>query len=82
MLTIKCKNCEMILESHPTKTRSCQCENFTNIRGTNISAKNLSLVEIIYNPLEKKLPLLKKQDMDFQEKRKQRKIRKLNFEER
>ena len=82
MLIIRCKNCGKQLESHPTKLKSCQCENLTSIRGTNISGKNLSLVEIIQNPKEKKLPLLNKQDMEFQEQRKQRKIRKLDFEER
>ena len=82
MLVIKCKNCNKQLESHPTKTKCCGCENITSIRGTSISGKNLSLIEIIQNPKEKKLPLLNRQDMEFQEKRKQRKVRKLDFEER
>ena len=82
MLVIKCKNCDKILQEHPTKMRCCQCENLTSIHGTSISAKNLSLVEIIQNPLERKLPTLSKKDLEFQEQRKQRKIRKLDFEER
>ena len=82
MLVIRCKNCEKQLEGHPTKTRSCQCENYTSIRGTNISAKNLSLVEIIQNPRNKEMPVLSKQDMEFQETRRQRKVKKLDFEER
>ena len=80
MLKIRCKNCGKELEGHPTKTKSCQCPNFTSIRGTNISGNNLSLVEIISNPKEKKLPLLSRQDMEFQEQRKQRKVKKLDFE--
>ena len=80
MLVIRCKNCGKQLESHPNKMKSCQCENFTSIRGTNISGKNLSLVEIISNPKEKKQPLLSKQDMEFQEERKKRKVKKLDFE--
>ena len=82
MLVIRCKNCGKQLESHPSKTKSCQCENFTSILGTNISGKNLSLVEIISNPKEKKQPLLSKQDMEFQESRRQRKVKRLDFEER
>ena len=82
MLVIRCKNCGKQLESHPTKTRSCQCENYTSIRGTNISAKNLLLVEIIQNPKDKKMPLLSDRDMEFQESRRQRKVKKLDFEER
>ena len=82
MLVIKCKNCGKILEEHPTKMRCCQCENLTSIRGTNISGKNLALIEIISNPKEKKLPFLNKEDMEFHETRKKRKIRKIDFEER
>ena len=82
MLLIRCKNCNKQLESHPTKTRSCQCENLTSIRGISISAKNLSLVEIIQNPKEIHQPLLSKKDLEFQEQRKQRKVRRLEFEER
>ena len=82
MLLIRCKNCNKQLESHPTKTRSCQCENLTSIRGTSISAKNLSLVEIIQNYQEIQQPILSKKDLEFQEQRKQRKVRRLEFEER
>ena len=41
---------------------------------------NLSLVEIIQNPREKKQPLLSKHDMEFQEERRKRKVKKLDFE--
>ena len=83
MLVIRCKNCNKQLESHPTKTRSCRCENFTSIRGTNISGNNLSLVEIIVNTTQNpQNSSLSKKDLEFQEKRKQRKVRKLDFEER
>ena len=69
------------LEGHPTKTRSC-VENFTSIRGTNISGNSLSLVEIIQSPSKKKQSLLSKQDMEFQEQRKKRKVKRLDFDER
>ena len=82
MLVIRCKNCGKQLEGHPTKTRSCQCENFTSIRGTNISGNSLSLVEIIQSPSKKKQSLLTKQDMEFQEQRKKRKVKRLDFDER
>ena len=82
MLVIRCKNCGKQLESHPTKVKSCQCENITSIHGTSISGKNLSLVEIIQSPKHKEQPVLSKQDMEFQEQRKKRKVRKLDFEER
>ena len=80
MLVIRCKNCEKILESHPTKTKSCQCENFTSIRGTNISANNLALVEIVTSNPIKQQPLLSNTDLSFQEERKKRKVKRLDFE--
>ena len=82
MLVIRCKSCNKLLESHPTKTRSCQCENFTSIRGTNISGNSLSLVEIVTTQKEKYTPSLSPQDLAFQEERRQRKVRRIDFEER
>ena len=83
MLDIICKSSGKELQSHPTQLRSCGCPNLTSIRGTNISGNNLQLVEIIKSPATKKPNnLLSDQDLQYQEQRKQRKIRKLEFEER
>lgn len=82
MLVIRCKNCGKVLEEHPVQLKCCQCPNLTSIRGGNISGMDLSLVEIISGTKNKShnKTLLSKQDMEFHEKRKQRKIRKLDFE--
>ena len=82
MLVIRCKNCGKQLEAHPVQTRSCGCENLTSIRGTNISGKNLSLVEIITNNSKTgtKESKLTQQDLSFQEERKKRKFKRLDFE--
>ncbi len=70
----------MTLYEHPTKTQCCRCENLTSIRGTSISGKSLSLVEIVSNTQEKVSPVLSKEDLQYQESRRQRKVRKLDFE--
>jgi hypothetical protein len=82
MLKIRCKNCNIELESHPTKTKCCGCENMTTVRGENISGINLNLVEIIYSEYNKKSTnaVLSNQDLAFQEERKNRKVRKMEFE--
>jgi len=82
MLKIRCKNCNIELESHPTKTKCCGCENMTTVRGENISAIDLNLVEIIYLEYNKKSTnaVLSNQDLAFQEERKNRKVRKMEFE--
>ena len=81
MLIIRCKNCGKQLEEHPSQLRSCQCPNLTSIRGGHISGVDLSLVEII-SGAKKSSPetILTKKDLEFQEARRQRKVRKLDFE--
>jgi hypothetical protein len=81
MLTIRCKNCNKELISHPTKTKCCGCSNMTTIRGENISALDLSNVIIIETNKEtKKSGVLTYEDLAWQEERKKRKVRKLDFE--
>ena len=80
MLIIRCKNCGVQLEEHPTKTRCCKCENLTSIRGGNITANDLTLVEIVSGMRTKTQPVLTKEDLAFQEARRQRKVRRLDFE--
>lgn len=82
MLKIRCKNCNTELESHPSKTRCCGCENMTTIKGESITAIDLSLVEIITSSYNRKKNnnVLTSEDIAWQEARKNRKVRKLEFE--
>ena len=80
MLVIRCKNCGKNLEEHPTKTRCCQCPNLTSIRGTNITANDLSLVEIVSGFSKQKKPTLSREDVAWQEARQQRKVKRLDYE--
>jgi hypothetical protein len=73
----------MELESHPSKTRSCGCSNMTTIRDEVISANDLSLVEIVQGVSRKtqnEYKYLTKEDIEWQESRKNRKVRRLEFE--
>jgi hypothetical protein len=84
MINIRCKTCNTNIEGHPTKPKSCGCPNFTMIVNDKISARDLSQVQIISGLVSKKneqVPLsLTKEDLEFQEARRNRKIRKLEFE--
>jgi hypothetical protein len=82
MLTILCKSCNTEITSHPVQARSCGCSNMTMILNDKISANDLSLVQIISGiPSSKsKNSVLTSEDLAFQEQRKQRKVRKLEFE--
>lgn len=82
MLKILCKACNTELISHPSQARSCGCSNMTMVINDRISGNDLSLVQIISGvsngkDREIKLPI---QDLEFQEQRRKRKIRKLEFE--
>lgn len=83
MLVIRCKNCNTELEGHPTQARSCGCPNMTMVRNDKISANDLSLVVIIsgsYSNKTQNRTFLTAEDLAFQEARRQRKVRKLEFE--
>lgn len=80
-IKIRCRSCEKELEGHPSKTVCCGCPNMATIRGDKISAVDLSNVVMLnsYHPKNKK-EVLSSEDILWQEQRKQRKVRKMNFE--
>jgi len=81
MLKVRCKNCNTELEAHSTQTKCCGCANLTTITNEKISAVDLSLVEIIsLNKSKDSKNVLTKEDLLYQEARRNRKIRKLDFE--
>lgn len=81
MLRIRCKNCNKILDAHPTQTKCCGCDNLTSIKNETITGIDLTKVEIVSNILKKENKgVLSKEDLAFQESRKNRKVRKLEFE--
>jgi hypothetical protein len=81
MLTIRCKDCNKELTSHPTQTKCCGCGNMATVKGDKISALDLSHVVIVKSDKEtRKSNVLSSQDLAYQEARRQRKVRKLDFE--
>jgi ribosomal protein L37E len=80
-IKIRCRSCGKELEGHQNKTVTCGCPNMATIRGDKISAKDLSLV-IMLNGLQstQKKNILSNEDIAWQEQRKKRKVRKLDFE--
>ncbi len=71
----------MEIESHSTKTKCCGCSNLTSIVGEKVSAIDLSLVEWInLNNKKDSKSVLSKEDLQYQEARRNRKVRKLDFD--
>jgi hypothetical protein len=81
-LKIRCRSCNKELEGHPSRTVSCGCPNMATIRGGVISAVDLSLIVMLNSPKEKlgTNSVLTPEDLAFQEERRKRKVRRLDFE--
>jgi len=80
-LSIRCKMCNREMEGHLNKTVSCGCPNMATIRGDKISAVDLSKVVMLNSYHNKsKSGVLTDEDLAFQEARRQRKVKRLDFE--
>jgi len=81
MISIRCKDCNKEITGHPTKTVTCGCSNMATIRGDRISALDLTRV-VMLNSIQKeqKTNVLSSQDIAWQEARRQRKVKRLDFE--
>lgn len=81
MISVRCKVCGTELNSHPVKTKSCGCSNMTTVKGDTITALDLSKVVMTSSDKQNKnSSFLSKEDLAFQEERRTRKVRRLDFE--
>lgn len=81
MISIRCKDCNKELTGHISKTVTCGCPNMATIRGDKISALDLSRIVMLNSTQrEQKTNFLSSQDLAFQEARRQRKVKRLDFE--
>ena len=81
MISSRCKSCNKELIGQQTKTVSCGCPNMAIITGDKISAVDLKQVVMLNSTKEiQKTNVLAPEDLDFQEQRRKRKFRKLEFE--
>ena len=80
-LRIRCRSCNKELEGVAGKSVCCGCSNMTTIKGDVISANDMSKVIMLNTPHHSsKSGVLRPEDIEWQEKRRQRKVRKLDFE--
>jgi hypothetical protein len=82
MISIRCKDCNREITGHPTKTVTCGCPNMATIRGDKISAVDLSRIVMLNSNKTKQKTngVLTSEDIAWQEARRQRKVRRLDFE--
>jgi len=80
-IKVRCRSCNRELEGISGKTVSCGCPNMATIRNGVISAVDLSQVVMLNSMSNKsKSGVLTNEDLAFQEARRQRKVRRLDFE--
>lgn len=78
---ILCKVCNKELEGHPVKTVTCGCSNMATIRGGVITALDLSHIVMLSSTRNQiSNGVLTYEDMQWQEERRRRKVRKLDYE--
>ena len=80
MISIRCKDCNKEITGHHSKTITCGCPNMATIRGDKVSAVDLSRIVMLNSIQKEQKNVLTSQDLAFQEARRQRKVRKLDFE--
>ena len=80
MLSVRCKVCNVELTS-TSKAQFCGCQNQMILKENKVSATDLSKVLITKNELSiKNSSNFTKSDLQYQENRRKRKVRKLDFE--
>ena len=81
MLSIRCKECGREVSGHPTQARSCGCPNMATVMGDSITAVDLNKVVMLNSGKRiEKDNSLTPGDLQWQEERRKRKVRKLDFE--
>ena len=82
MLTVRCNACGKDLTSEKSRV-SCGCSNMTTIHGNTVSGVDMNQVIILQNNTKfKKESLFTSQELEYQEARRRRGVRKMIFEER
>ena len=80
MLVVQCKDCRKELSSNG-QSRSCGCPNMMTIKGDSVTAVDLTrviMVQSISDTIKK--DALSPSELAWQEQRRKRKVRKLDFE--
>ena len=80
MITVRCKECGKEISTNTGKTISCGCPNMATLNGDRLTAVDLNNVVMVRSHEEERSQGLTSQDLQWQEKRRKRKVRKLDFE--
>ena len=79
MISVRCKDCNKELTSTP-KTQVCGCPNMMTVKGDSVTAVDLSRVVMLNSTQKEQKNFLSSSDLAYQEARRQRKVKRLDFE--
>jgi hypothetical protein len=80
MITVRCKECKTELTSS-SKLQFCGCPNQMSLLENKIGAKDLEKVVMVTNNVERKIDShFSREELLYQEERRRRKVKRLDFE--
>ena len=83
MIRVRCTSCGKELQGQSSRIISCGCSNMTSIHDDVVSANDMDQVIILQNNTKfKKESLFTSQELEYQEARRRRGVRKMIFDER
>ena len=83
MIRVRCTSCGKELQGKTSRIISCGCSNMTSVHDDVVSAKDMGQVILLQHDKKiKKSSLFTPQELEYQEARRRRGVRKLQFEER
>ena len=82
MITVRCKECNREVSSISSQSRSCGCPNMVTVKGDTVTAVDLNRTIMVSSNNDTTKSGLTSQDLQWQEQRRKRKVRKLDFETR
>ena len=80
MITVRCKECKTELTSS-SKMQFCGCPNQMSLLENKVGAKDLDKVVMVTNNVERKIDShFSREELLYQEERRRRKVKRLDFE--
>ena len=80
MITVRCRDCNQEVSSVSAQSRSCGCPNMVTVKGDTVTAVDLNRTIMVSSNKDDTKSGLTSQDLQWQEERRKRKVRKLDFE--
>ena len=80
MITVRCKECKAEL-TNSSKIQFCGCPNQMRVADNKVAAKDLDKVVMVSNNLERKIDShFSRSELLYQEERRRRKVRRLDYD--